>query len=172
MKHFLIISSLFLVGQSFTIGEKCSGIGQAPHPESCSKFFECNGIWEEKTCPLGTLFDIRESKCKSEYIAECSPSKTVVKRHYHVHGKHCNHQHQPPNIYNQNYQRPTEDVREDPTKLSQQYPGQSCYLGPRYQDHLASHPHSCSKFLRCVYSMWIEEDCQEGLHFNLQKNMC
>lgn len=150
MKDFLVIlsiSSFIWIGNGLEVGGKCKKfkdgrLNRIADSEDCSKFLECDGIWEEQNCPLGTMFDLTEFDCAPEGLVDCSRGKNIVKRHYSYQRRHQHH------------------------------PGQICYQSVHNQDVLTPHPYFCSKFLRCVHGKWAEEDCQEGLHFSWSHNGC
>ncbi|CAL8105200.1 unnamed protein product [Orchesella dallaii] len=55
-----------------TYGCETGDAYQAPHPDSCNKFVECeNGILAIKTCPPGTLYERDEARCEHAYRVTC-----------------------------------------------------------------------------------------------------
>ncbi|ODN06523.1 putative chitinase 3 [Orchesella cincta] len=55
-----------------TYGCESGDAYQAPHPDSCNKFVECeNGILAIKTCPPGTLYGRDEARCEHAFRVTC-----------------------------------------------------------------------------------------------------
>jgi hypothetical protein len=50
-----------------------SGFGNIPHPNDCSRYFECSrGVRFSRTCPVDTIFDVISSNCNNIDISLCA----------------------------------------------------------------------------------------------------
>jgi len=121
-----------------------------PHPHDCSAYFHCAHDYPYlRYCPEGQQFWAAEQRCDWPQFAQCEASPDA----------------------------PCEAVTV-PSATTESVPSASsgapanCAPPCPFSGAYMPHPQDCTKFYTCAGAVAFVNDCQPGLHYNMEKMWC